>query len=239
MELADIHCHALYGIDDGAANIETSLAMIKKNYDDGVRLMCLTPHYNPGLFGNFDHVLAAERFAELKEQCTSLYPELKLFYGNELCYHVECVDAIVRGSCSTLADTQYVLVDFHGIAPAASIKKSLMHLLSSGYIPILAHVERYNGFFENGADKLIELTSRGVLIQTNAESILRERKSLLKPIRKCIAKGLISFVASDAHNMEDRKPMLGECRSYLESAVGKNVTEAVMYENASQILPHD
>ncbi len=237
VKLADIHCHALYGVDDGANNIETSLAIIKKEYDDGVRLLCLTPHYNPGFFGEFDKSAAQAHFAELEERCSELYPDLRLFYGNELCYHVDCVDAISKGECCTLADTQYVLVDFHGIESAGTIKKSLMQLFSSGYIPILAHVERYNGFFDNGAAKLIELVSNGILVQVNAESVLKEKKSLFKPIRRCISKGLISFVASDAHNMESRKPMLAECRAYLESAVGKAATQAVLYGNAAAILP--
>ena len=44
--MIDMHSHILPGIDDGAKNLEVSLQLIEKNLRDGVRTICLTPHFN-------------------------------------------------------------------------------------------------------------------------------------------------------------------------------------------------
>ena len=46
--LVDIHCHILPGVDDGAPDMETSRAMIRDAYEQGVRYIIATPHYRPG-----------------------------------------------------------------------------------------------------------------------------------------------------------------------------------------------
>ena len=36
-ELFDVHCHMVPGVDDGAADLEESLEMLKMQHEDGVR----------------------------------------------------------------------------------------------------------------------------------------------------------------------------------------------------------
>ena len=52
MDFADMHIHALYGVDDGADTKEKMLSMVEASYNDGVRLMCFTPHFHLGYFGD-------------------------------------------------------------------------------------------------------------------------------------------------------------------------------------------
>lgn len=47
MNYADMHCHMLYGVDDGAQDRETSRAMLDAAYADGTRTICFTPHCHP------------------------------------------------------------------------------------------------------------------------------------------------------------------------------------------------
>ena len=42
-ELFDVHCHMVPGVDDGAADLEESLAMLKMQHEDGVRKIIITP----------------------------------------------------------------------------------------------------------------------------------------------------------------------------------------------------
>mgnify|MGYP000361041669 CR=1 FL=1 len=48
--MIDIHCHLLYGVDDGAKTIEESVAMLEAAKEQGISAMILTPHYRHGLF---------------------------------------------------------------------------------------------------------------------------------------------------------------------------------------------
>ncbi len=47
MNYADMHCHMLYGVDDGAQDRETSRAVLDAAYADGTRTICFTPHCHP------------------------------------------------------------------------------------------------------------------------------------------------------------------------------------------------
>jgi len=72
----DIHCHLLPGIDDGAINLEQSLALARHAVADGVTHMVVTPHIQPGMYENncASITRAFERFqAGLREHHIPLY----------------------------------------------------------------------------------------------------------------------------------------------------------------------
>ena len=48
----DIHCHMLSGTDDGARDDAVMFDMLEAAYVGGTRCICLTPHFNPMLFGD-------------------------------------------------------------------------------------------------------------------------------------------------------------------------------------------
>ena len=232
---ADIHSHIIFGIDDGAEDFETSAAMLEKEYSSGVRLLCLTPHYNPELFGEYDMRVAQERFEMIREYAKKHFPDMDIRMGNEVCWHTDCIDALCKGKCKTLSGSRYVLVDFHGKEDAFEIIRALNTLISAGFFPVVAHVERYDGLFSSKND-LAELSENGAVFQTNASSVLSERKRLIKPVKKLIKEGIISIVSSDAHNMTDRPVLMKECGEYLASAIGEELTKAVMFDNAEAVL---
>lgn len=45
MQLVDLHCHILPGIDDGAKNIEMSMQLLKQELNSNVAGICFTPHF--------------------------------------------------------------------------------------------------------------------------------------------------------------------------------------------------
>ena len=60
MGLADIHIHLLFGVDDGAKDEDEMHAILDAAYQAGTRVLCCTPHFHPGYFGdNYDKVNAA------------------------------------------------------------------------------------------------------------------------------------------------------------------------------------
>ena len=75
MQFADIHIHALYGVDDGAKTKEDMFAIIDAAYADGTRLICMTPHFYPAMFGR-RHKQAKESFRDAEEYVLEKYPDL-------------------------------------------------------------------------------------------------------------------------------------------------------------------
>ena len=85
MQFSDIHIHALCDCDDGAKSLEQMYKMIDAAYVDGTRYICLTPHYNPGYFGeNTENV---NKSFELLLEYAKKYPDLQIILGNELRYN--------------------------------------------------------------------------------------------------------------------------------------------------------
>ena len=67
--MIDIHCHLLYGVDDGAKTIEESVAMLEAAKEQGISAMILTPHYRHGMF--------AYPKEEIEEHVTTCYSKKK------------------------------------------------------------------------------------------------------------------------------------------------------------------
>ena len=74
-EFFDMHCHLLYGVDDGPKEMETSLQLLRQEYDDGVRTIYLTPHYRKKMFECPADVIQAH-FDALQEKAKQLLQEV-------------------------------------------------------------------------------------------------------------------------------------------------------------------
>ena len=235
MAFADIHIHALSGVDDGAKTEAEMRAMVDASYADGVRLLCVTPHFHPGYFGE-NGALADRAYEKLEAYVRQRYGDLELFRGNELRYSGDCVSWLDGGQCRTLNGTRFVLVDFSEGEEARRIANGLDRLLNGGYRPVLAHVERYRSLF----GKLREIQSycdNGVLLQMDTQSPLggfgfRVRQQS----RELLARGMLDLVCSDGHDTKRRPPQMSECCRYIQKKVGPEYAQLVCYDNGARIL---
>ena len=112
MAIIDMHCHILPGVDDGAKDLETSLAMLEASRDQGVQCMVATPHF----YATRDRVDAflARREAAwevLKSRMGSDFPEVML--GAEVAFfqgisRAERLDALrIEGTSSMLLEMPF------------------------------------------------------------------------------------------------------------------------------------
>ena len=233
MAFADVHIHALYGTDDGARDEAHMLSMIRASYDDGVRLLCLTPHFHPGYYGN-----NAERsliaFRTLRAHCREAFPDLHLLLANELFYSKDCVSWLKNGACRTIGQTKYVLVDFSDSTPANDITDGLFNLLRGGYLPILAHAERYRMLRMRHVYKMLD---GGVLLQMDAQSLFGQFGFAARSrARKLLARRLVCFMGSDAHGMKSRPPGIGAAYRWIVEKCGAEYADEVCYNNAAELL---
>lgn len=232
--LYDMHCHLLYGVDDGPETIEQSLALLGMEYDDGVRTIFLTPHYRRGMFECPREVIA-EHFAQLKKRAKPLFPDLRLILGCEVHVHSDLVQQLRSGSCAPLGDTDYVLLEFSEYADSRSLMSSCMEAINGGFRPILAHAERCAAIRKD-LELLRRLVELGVRIQMNADSILGENGLRWKRFcRKAMKHDLLHYIGSDAHDPDSRRPNLGACAAHVERVMGPAYRDKIMKINPQEI----
>lgn len=229
---ADIHCHALCAVDDGAKDEATMQKMLDAEYEDGVRYLCLTPHYHPGYYGSNEE--QAERaFSRAVEYCKK-YPDLHLLLANELHYAPECISWLKEKRCRRVGHTRCVLVDFSETEYKSVMVKALSRLNGSGYIPILAHAERYKNL---DVTTVKTLKQDGVLIQINSGSCFGDFGIFARAkAKRMLAKKLVDFVATDAHNLTERAPQLQKGYRYIAKKYGLEYADCICGEHAIRLF---
>ena len=235
MYFADIHCHALSAVDDGAKDDRTMFAMLDAAYADNVRILCLTPHWNPSAFGD-NRRKSGDAFLRAREYVRRKGCDMPLFLANELKYDAAAVGWLSDHSCRTLGGTRNVLVDFSAGESADRILDGLRRLLGAGYRPILAHTERYSslGFKK---DELKRLRSDGVKIQLNADSILGKAGLGCRiRSRALLDAGLCDIVASDSHGTYYRPTMMTKAFEAVSEKYGQNYAARLFRDNPARLF---
>ncbi len=231
----DIHCHILPGVDDGADSMETSLEMFRMAEADGISQMILTPHNKPW-HTNLDHTEMRARVDRLQKRLQQEGLGIKLYTGSELYYRGGLTEELDQGAVETLADSQYVLVEFDPPADYDYIRNGIYALLSGGYCPIAAHVERYRNVCCK-INRIAELTDMGCFMQVNAGSIMGKYGSGTKFLtRKLLKEDLVHFIATDAHDLYKRNPCLSQCAQYIGKKYGESSAKRLFYDNPMCVL---
>ena len=213
MDIIDVHTHMLYGIDDGARDSEMSLKLMEMDYEQGVRGIFCTNHSYGMADGYKDY---HRRFEKLKKVAAERYPGLSLYKGCEvLCYKEEMGEIIanIRNDVfSTMNGTRCVLMEFdpHGTNGMEEMEYCLKYALDEGYVPIIAHVERYKTIYDNPLENLIRLRELGCLVQINLYSVEQDNGHL-GGARKELANlflgnQLVDFVGTDSHRIDYKSP---------------------------------
>ncbi|MGN0397511.1 MAG: CpsB/CapC family capsule biosynthesis tyrosine phosphatase [Candidatus Fimimorpha sp.] len=232
---ADIHCHMLPRVDDGAESFEESIKMLNIALKEGIRTICLTPHYMPERWKPRPEK-AREYQKYLQRYARQFDPNIKIYLGNELFYRQGALEDLNKGNCLTLNGSRYVLVEFSPVQPYQEIYKGLNYLISGGYTPILAHIERYIKI-NTSLDKAEELRQRGILIQVNASSVLGGSGNTAKKFaKKLLKKNLVHVICTDAHSCRHRAPHMSECMQYVAKHYGDEYAQQLFCKNPENIL---
>lgn len=231
----DIHCHILPGVDDGSESIEQSMQMLAIAYEEGCRQLILTPHYERGRNRYLPEQLE-ERFEELSEQVALNYPDMQLYLGNELLYEPGVLEDVKNGLVHTLAGTRYLLVEFNIQIHYQELYQAMKEFTQARICPIIAHVERYH-CLTGHVERVQELESLGVYFQMNAESILGSIfDENVRWCRKLLKNRYISFLGTDAHNLDYRAPHMRETLEWMNKKLDDTYVEAVTQVFPTQLL---
>jgi protein-tyrosine phosphatase len=230
--LIDLHCHLLFGIDDGAADLGESLEMARLSVADGVRVIACTPHIFPGVYNNTGPDIRI-RIDALQSHLDEAGIECRLVSGGDVHVAPDLVAKLRSGEALSINDSRYVLVEPpHHILPP-NIEGLFFNLLSAGYIPILTHPERMS-WIEREYDIIVRLVRSGAWMQITAGALLGDFGPRAKKwSSQLLREGLVHIVASDAHGARKRPPRMGEALATLNGLVGE--VEAL---NLLQVRPH-
>ncbi len=235
MVFADIHCHILFGVDDGARSEQEMLELLDAAYHDGTRELCFTPHYHPAYFGASPEQIDAA-FQTANAYVSQKYPDLHLYLGSELRYEQSFSDWLKSKRCRTLNGTEYLLADFLSGDALDMIVKAMLNVINCGYRPVLAHVERYEAL-QKRQEELRQLKTWGTIFQIDAQSLLGGfGYGAKKRSRRLLEEGMVDLIASDAHDMQSRSPDLRPCYYYIVKKYGQTLARRLFYENPMHIL---
>ncbi len=234
----DIHCHILPGVDDGSPDMATSLEMLRIADKNGITHLILTPHHKP-----MHHNVSPEHNVvyrkKLQEAAKEAGIKAKLFSGNEIYYSDETMEELLEGKICSLAGSDYVLVEFHPTNPYKAIQNAVSRVQAAGFIPIIAHVERYSDIVSHPA-RVKDLIEMGSFIQVNASSIMGKYGFGISHFtKKLLKEELVHFIASDAHDTGRRAPNLLDCRNYVERKYGEDYGKKLFFTNPANVIRNE
>lgn len=198
----DIHSHILPGIDDGAKNIKESLIILDEIKELKFKKIIATPHIYPGIHNNSRKTITNSHSNLL----SSYSGNIEIKFAAEYILDDYIIEEADKKNLLCVNDN-YVLVEMSYISAPINLYNILFSIITNGYIPILAHPERYRYFFDN-LDEFIKLKKIGCLFQLNILSILGYYgNDIAKFSDKILDKDLFDFVGTDIHNINHIKIM--------------------------------
>lgn len=215
----DIHCHILPGVDDGSGNLNDSIEMAQLAAESGTVGIIATPHCNiPGVFDNYWCSEFRDNLQRLRKALSEKNIPVEIYQGQEIFLSKYFEERLEKRDFITLNNSRYMLTEFDFRIDEATAISRLESLASHGYVPVVAHPERYGFVIENPA-VIKKIRSLGALIQVNAGSIIGDFGLYIKKTaEKIIGSALADFVASDAHSQYSRTPNL----AYIHEFISEN-----------------
>jgi protein-tyrosine phosphatase len=194
----DIHSHLLPGIDDGARTIEDSLRLTRALQDFGMKQIITTPHIIQHIWDNtHEQIVANKNVTVLELQKNNV--NIPFQAAAEYLMDDQFVRLFQSHDLLTLKGN-YVLVEMSYINPPIQLYSILFDLQVAGYIPVLAHPERYL-FYHNNFDEYVKLKRAGCLFQLNLLSVVGYYGAeITKIAEQLLAKGMYTYVGSDVHH---------------------------------------
>ena len=218
--MIDLHCHILPGIDDGSPDVETSLRMARKAVADGIRVIACTPHIYPGLYENTATGIH-EEVAALQAVFDDAGIDLKLSFGADTHLTPDLVAGLRGGRIPSLGDTRYFLLEPpHHVAPP-HFEDFVFNVLTAGYVPIITHPERLT-WVEDHYDVFVRLAQAGAWMQLTAGSVTgRFGERTRYWAERFLDDGVVHILATDAHSVDRRPPLLAEGRDAAAQRLGE------------------
>lgn len=236
--MIDLHSHLLPGVDDGAQTLDESLALARLAVEDGIRISVLTPHVHPGRYENVRSDLLP-RLASFQEALTAAGISLQLRLGGEVRLGIESLELLLDGEVPFLGEVdgyRVMLLEFpHQMIPVGS-QQFIEKLRQLKVRPLLAHPERNKAIMAQ-PERLAGLLEAGCWLQLTAGSIAGRFGDASRLVAKRILEnGWAHVIATDAHNLQHRPPLLREGFQAAAAIVGEAEAWQMVSQRPAKIL---
>ena len=218
----DAHSHILPNIDDGSPDLKTSLALARMAVEDGITHVVCTPHIHLGRFDNNPQTIA-DALAELRAGLQRENIPLKVAAAAELrvCSSIlKLLKAKQIPFMGVWKRRKVLLLELPSDRVPKGTERLITWLLENGIQPLIAHPER-NRELQQDFKQIQRLHQMGCLFQLTSSSI--EGKFGPSAQRICevmLQKNLAFMIATDAHNIEYRPPVISEALKLVKELVG-------------------
>jgi protein-tyrosine phosphatase len=233
--MIDIHHHLLPGLDDGAADMETSVAMARLAVEEGITHVVCTPHADDTY--DFNPEVNAAKIATLRARLEAEGIPLTLGLGCD--FHLSydnlqaAANAPTRFSINGLG---YLLVELPDYGLPNGLTDTFYELQRMKLTPILTHPER-NQTLQANRSRMISWMRSGLLIQVTADSVLGHMgKRAEQMAHQLLADRWVHFLATDAHGTRSRPPRIREAHALVASKYGKAYADLLCIHNPSAVF---
>jgi protein-tyrosine phosphatase len=237
--MVDVHCHILPGLDDGARDMQESLAMAQAAIEEGVTHIVATPH------SSSEYAFHYSRVRQLRDQLQRLVGNrLALATGCDFHINLENLDALkVEAPRFCINQRNYLLVEFSEFSIPPTMNHTLHDMQLMGLRPVITHPER-NAILQGQPGRLAAWVQIGCFVQVTAGALTGAfGEQSRDDAMRWIGEGLVHIVASDAHNMRWRPLRLLPAYELVRDRFGEDKAQALFVDNPLAMfegreLPH-
>ena len=212
--MTDFHTHILPKMDDGSSSMRMSVQMLNAESRQGIDRLVLTPHFYARSESPEKFLRRRERAVELLRTAydPSVHPTLHI--GAEVAYFGG-LSGISRLDRLCIAGTNVLLIEMPFKKWSEVVVEDVLHIRDMGYVPVVAHYERY----AQSRELFSFLLGEGVVFQTNAEHFASGYFSNRKALH-AVKNRELQLLGSDCHNMSSRAPNMADTMDLIRRKLG-------------------
>ena len=234
--MVDIHSHILPFVDDGSNDLEISFEMLKSAAAAGTDEIVLTPHCN--LYDREKNYLYEMQlvFDAFKQKVEERNIGIKIYLGAEVFADESIMQLLKKGLLPTINGSRFLMIEFDFYSTPAYICDTVRSIGRMGYVPIVAHPERYSCIKKiNGVS--MEIMNSGGLLQVNKGSLAGEfGESARQTALELISHNTAQFVASDAHSLSSRTVEMDLTYEIIEDYFGNKTAQSLLNDNPACLI---
>jgi len=237
--MIDLHCHILWGIDDGPKELEESMEVCRMLSNKGITEVVATPHYITDSTYKTSSKEIVKMVDLLNDKLSKEAVKLKVHSGMEVFLSPEIMDLIRSKEVLTLNNSNYILVETYLNNVPVYFEDLFYQMQIEGLSPILAHPER-NSRINQDISMVEKYFNSGIVIQMNIDSLIGKYGSRVKSFaQKILVSGLVHVICTDTHCVNNRYKNVTEIEEILTRMVGSENMEKLLYTNPEKVLNNE
>ncbi len=202
----DIHSHLLPGLDDGVQSPDDTLACLQQLAGWGIKKVITTPHVSRDWYPNSSQIIR-EGLKTVQELIETHQLPLTVEVAAEYLLDDFFPGLLKENDLLSFGKQRYLLVETGWASAPNYLEDILFRIQTKGYIPVLAHPERYK-YYHDHKETLLYLREAGCRLQLNWMSLTgRYGSSVQRQARFLLKQHAIDFIGSDLHQPRDLNDM--------------------------------